>query len=133
MTLRGSTHNHRLVYDYITHIHLLPHGEEGHYLIISLDPPLRHGMTRYPHVLIKFTREHEATHDITVSFPTEEVQQSLSSLADKRALCVCVCLCVVRACVLCGVCVCVYTCVLRTFASHALTCATLLLNACACV
>ena len=118
MTLRGSTHNHRLVYDYITHIHLLPHGEEGHYLIISLDPPLRHGMTRYPHVLIKFTREHEATHDITVSFPTEEVQQSLSSLADKRALCVCVCVCVLCArvcCACCVVCVCVFT---RVFCEH---------------
>ncbi|EGD83446.1 hypothetical protein PTSG_04053 [Salpingoeca rosetta] len=81
MQLRGSTYDHRLFYDYISHIYLLPRPDDGEYIVLAVDPPLRHGQTRYPHVLLQFTREHEGA-DVVVNVTSDEVRSSLSYLTE---------------------------------------------------
>ena len=55
-------------YDAIVRIFVLPKSNTPHTLIvISLDPPIRKGQTHYPHILIQFPSDEEASTDLSIS------------------------------------------------------------------
>ncbi|KNC52452.1 FACT complex subunit SSRP1 [Thecamonas trahens ATCC 50062] len=55
MILRGRAQDHKIMYSTVTRLYLLPPPDEKSVvLVISLDPPIRQGQTRYPHLLVSF-------------------------------------------------------------------------------
>jgi structure-specific recognition protein 1 len=60
LRLRGKTHDYKVMYSSIKYLFLLPKPDELHWLfVIALDPPIRQGQTRYPHLVFQFEREEE--------------------------------------------------------------------------
>ena len=55
MVLRGKTMDHKILYSNVLRMYLLPTPDERSVVLsISVDPPLRQGQTRYPHLLLAF-------------------------------------------------------------------------------
>lgn len=55
--LRGRSHDHRLNYQNILKLIIVPKADDYHVLvIIQVDPPIRHGQTRYPFILFSLPK-----------------------------------------------------------------------------
>ena len=56
--LHGKTYDYKILFSSIHRLFLLPKADENNVLlVIALDPPLRQGQTRYPFLLIQFSKE----------------------------------------------------------------------------
>lgn len=58
LVLRGKSRDHKVVFNAITKMFLLPNPNEVMYnLVIGLNPPLRQGQTKYPYLVFQFPKE----------------------------------------------------------------------------
>ncbi|KZT52506.1 SSrecog-domain-containing protein [Calocera cornea HHB12733] len=58
LRLRGKTYDYKILHTSVTRLFLLPKPDEIHIqLVIGLDPPIHQGQTRYPYLVMQFTRE----------------------------------------------------------------------------
>ncbi|CUM66225.1 uncharacterized protein PRCAT00003885001 [Priceomyces carsonii] len=68
LRLRGKTYDYKIQYKQIERIFSLPKPDEAHNLIIlQIDPPLRQGQTRYPFLVLQFSKEEEIELELNVS------------------------------------------------------------------
>ena len=68
LRLRGKSHDYKILYTSIKRLFLVPKPDDLHRLfVIGLDPPLRQGQTRYPHLVFQFEREDEVELELNLS------------------------------------------------------------------
>jgi structure-specific recognition protein 1 len=73
MKLHGKTYDYKILYSSISRLYQLPKVDGRHVaFVISLDPPIRQGQTRYPHLVLQFSKEEEIELDVNLA---EEVLQ----------------------------------------------------------
>lgn len=74
LRLRGKTYDYKIQYKQIERIFSLPKPDDVHHLIVlQIDPPLRHGQTKYPFLVLQFSREEETELELNLS---DEVYES---------------------------------------------------------
>jgi hypothetical protein len=79
--LRGKSYDYKIPYSSILKIFLLPRPDDVHVaMVIALDPPLRQGQTRYPFLIIQFSRDSEI--DTTLSLSDDLKAQFEGKLQD---------------------------------------------------
>lgn len=67
LRLRGKSYDYKILYGAIQKLYLLPKPDDVHVLfVISLDPPVRQGQTRYPFLVLQFVREDEIHVDLKI-------------------------------------------------------------------
>jgi len=67
LRLRGKTYDYKINYDQVVKLFLLPKPDDAHVLfVIGVDPPLRQGQTRYPFLVISFTREEDMEVELNI-------------------------------------------------------------------
>jgi len=58
LRLHGKSYDYKIPYSTVIRLFLLPHNDQRSvYFVITLDPPIRQGQTRYPHIVIQFIKE----------------------------------------------------------------------------
>lgn len=57
LRMRGTTHEHKIFYESIVHVFLVPKPDKGAYVGITVDPPLRQGTTRHSTVVFQIPQE----------------------------------------------------------------------------
>lgn len=68
LRLRGKTYDYKIQYKQIERIFALPKPDDIHHLVVlQIDPPLRQGQTRYPFLVLQFTREEETELQLNLS------------------------------------------------------------------
>ncbi|KAM9903887.1 hypothetical protein OXX59_001109 [Metschnikowia pulcherrima] len=68
LRLRGKTYDYKIQYKQIERIFALPKPDDLHHLLVlQIDPPLRQGQTRYPFLVLQFTREEETELELNLS------------------------------------------------------------------
>ena len=65
--LRGKSHDYKINYIAINRMFMLPKPDEMHYsFVLSLDPPLRQGQTRYPFLVFQFEKDEEVECELNI-------------------------------------------------------------------
>ncbi|VDN54982.1 unnamed protein product [Dracunculus medinensis] len=65
LSLHGKTYDYKIPIKTITRLFLLPHKDGRHmYFVISLNPPIRQGQTRYHFLVLEFNKDEEIELDI---------------------------------------------------------------------
>ncbi|PBK97504.1 SSrecog-domain-containing protein [Armillaria gallica] len=67
LRLRGKTYDYKIVYSSISRLFLLPKDDQHVLFILGLNDPIRQGQTRYPYLVMQFTREEEITAELNMS------------------------------------------------------------------
>lgn len=68
LRLRGKTYDYKIQYKQIERVFSLPKPDDVHHLIVlQIDPPLRQGQTRYPFLVLQFSREEETELELNLS------------------------------------------------------------------
>lgn len=68
LRLRGKTYDYKIQYKQIERIFSLPKPDDAHHLIVlQIDPPLRQGQTKYPFLVLQFSREEETELELNLS------------------------------------------------------------------
>ncbi|GEQ69503.1 hypothetical protein JCM33374_g3175, partial [Metschnikowia sp. JCM 33374] len=68
LRLRGKTYDYKIQYKQIERIFSLPKPDDIHHLVVlQIDPPLRQGQTRYPFLVLQFTREEETELELNLA------------------------------------------------------------------
>lgn len=58
MKLHGKTYDYKILFSTITRLFQLPKPDQKHiYFILSLEPPIKQGQTRYPHLVFQFSKD----------------------------------------------------------------------------
>ncbi|GAA5833091.1 hypothetical protein JCM3766R1_001389 [Sporobolomyces carnicolor] len=71
MRLRGKTYDYRVTYQQIKRLFLLPKPDDIHsQLIVNIDPPIRQGQTRYPYLVMQFTKDEMMELDLNLDEET---------------------------------------------------------------
>lgn len=66
--LHGKTFDYKIPYDHILRLFLLPHKDNRQmYFVIALDPPIKHGQTRYQYIIVLFNNDENVSIDLSVS------------------------------------------------------------------
>lgn len=74
LRLRGKTYDYKIQYKQIERIFSLPKPDDVHHLVVlQIDPPLRQGQTRYPFLVLQFSREEETELELNLA---DDVYQS---------------------------------------------------------
>lgn len=67
LRLRGKTYDYKINYEQVVKLFLLPKPDDAHVLfVVGVDPPLRQGQTRYPFLVIQFTREEDMEVELNI-------------------------------------------------------------------
>jgi len=78
LKLHGKTHDHKVPYENISRLFKLEKSDQKSiFYVISLEPPLRQGKTKYAHLLIQIPNEEETTLELNL---TEEQQNKYKGL-----------------------------------------------------
>ncbi|KAI9297394.1 SSrecog-domain-containing protein [Neoconidiobolus thromboides FSU 785] len=74
--LRGKTYDYKLLYTNISKLFYLPKPDAQHMIfVIGLDPPLRQGQTRYPHLVLQWNINEEL--DIELNLDDKDIDSKL--------------------------------------------------------
>jgi structure-specific recognition protein 1 len=74
LQLHGKTFDYKIPYTTILRLFLLPHRDGRQmFFVISLDPPIKQGQTRYPFLILLFNKEEEST--IQLELSEEDIQE----------------------------------------------------------
>ena len=58
LRLHGKSYDYKIDYTSVQKLFLLPKTDDAHILLVlALDPPLKQGLTRYPHLIMQFPKE----------------------------------------------------------------------------
>ncbi|KYQ93791.1 structure-specific recognition protein 1 [Tieghemostelium lacteum] len=80
LKLHGKTHDYKVNYTSISKLFIFEHQDRLVNFVISLDPPVRQGKTKYSHLVIQFPLEdEEISLDLNL---TEELKEKFSSLPE---------------------------------------------------
>ncbi|CED82396.1 ssrecog-domain-containing protein [Phaffia rhodozyma] len=73
--LRGKTYDYKIMHSSVTRLFLLPKADEIHVqLVVGLDPAIRQGQTRYPYLVMQFTKDEEM--DAELNLTEEELKEN---------------------------------------------------------
>jgi len=68
LQLHGKTFDYKIPYDTILRLFLLPHRDNRQmFFVISLDPPIKQGQTRYHFLIVLFNKEDEKTLELSLT------------------------------------------------------------------
>jgi structure-specific recognition protein 1 len=68
LRLRGKSHDYKILYSSIKRLCLVPKPDDLHWLlVVGMDPPLRQGQTRYPHLVFQIAKEEDSELHLNVS------------------------------------------------------------------
>ena len=58
MKLHGRTYDYKISYSSISRLFQLPKPDQRHiFFVVSIDPPVKQGQTRYPHLVMQFSTD----------------------------------------------------------------------------
>jgi len=81
--LHGRTFDFKLTYTSIIRLFLLPHKDHRQvFFVISVDPPIKQGQTRYPFVICLFDKD--SSQDITLEMPEDELAEKYEGKLQKN-------------------------------------------------
>ncbi|CAF0872333.1 unnamed protein product [Adineta steineri] len=81
--LHGKSYDYKIPYNQITRGFLLPHKDNRQmYFVLSLDPPVKHGQTRYQYIIFGFKKEEETS--VEISLTPEVIQEKYGSNLQKE-------------------------------------------------
>ncbi|GMR42817.1 hypothetical protein PMAYCL1PPCAC_13012, partial [Pristionchus mayeri] len=79
LSLHGKTYDYKIPTKSITRLFLVPHKDGRHmYFVISLNPPIRQGQTRYHYLVIEFVKDEHVDLELGMT------QEQLNELYDKK-------------------------------------------------
>jgi len=68
LQLHGKTADYKIPYTTILRLFLLPHKDQRQmFFLISVDPPIKQGQTRYPYLVIQFDKDEEMSVHLNIS------------------------------------------------------------------
>ncbi|KAG8774406.1 FACT complex subunit, partial [Serendipita sp. 397] len=71
LRLHGKTYDYKVPYNTISRLFLLPRADEQNIsLVVNLDPPIRQGQTRYPFLVLVFSRDEAMTAELNLDEET---------------------------------------------------------------
>jgi len=74
LQLHGKTYDYKVPHTTLLRLFLLPHQDNRFmFFVISLDPPLRQGQTRYPFLILQFERDEEMS--CTLNLTQTEIEE----------------------------------------------------------
>ncbi|CAI5444757.1 unnamed protein product [Caenorhabditis angaria] len=74
LSLHGKTYDYKIPIKSITRLFLVPHKDGRHvYFVISLNPPIRQGQTRYSYLVLEFIKEDDI--DLELGFTDEQLKE----------------------------------------------------------
>uniref|UniRef100_H2ZR11 FACT complex subunit SSRP1 n=1 Tax=Ciona savignyi TaxID=51511 RepID=H2ZR11_CIOSA len=80
--LHGKTFDYKITYTSILRLFLLPHKDQRQiFFVVSLDPPLKQGMTRYHFLILLFYKEDDLAVELSLS--EEEVEERFGGKLQK--------------------------------------------------
>lgn len=83
MKLHGKSFDYKILYTHISLLFELPHPNGRHVLfVVSLDPPIKQGQTRYPHIVLQFTRDEPLS--VTFNVKEDKLKDKFGDLIDKK-------------------------------------------------
>ncbi|VDM96162.1 unnamed protein product [Thelazia callipaeda] len=83
LSLHGKTYDYKIPIRTIMRLFLLPHKDGRHmYFVISLNPPIRQGQTRYHFLVLEFSKDEEV--DLDLGLTTEQLKEQYKGKLDKR-------------------------------------------------
>lgn len=72
MKLRGKTHDYKLNYESVSRLFQLPKPDQQHiFFIVTVDPPIRQGGMKYPHIVMHFKKD-EKIPSIPITVPADQ-------------------------------------------------------------
>uniref|UniRef100_A0A915Q3S6 FACT complex subunit SSRP1 n=1 Tax=Setaria digitata TaxID=48799 RepID=A0A915Q3S6_9BILA len=83
LSLHGKTYDYKIPIRTIMRLFLLPHKDGRHmYFVISLNPPIRQGQTRYHFLVLEFSKDEEV--DLDLGLTTEQLKEQYKGKLEKR-------------------------------------------------
>ncbi|KHN87755.1 FACT complex subunit ssrp1-B [Toxocara canis] len=83
LSLHGKTYDYKIPIKTIMRLFLLPHKDGRHmYFVISLNPPIRQGQTRYHFLVLEFTKDEEVELDLGLT--QEQLKEQYKGKLDKK-------------------------------------------------
>lgn len=74
LQLHGKTYDYKIPYTSVLRLFLLPHKDQRFmFFVVSMDPPIKQGQTRYPFLIIQFGKDEEF--DVKLNLSEEELQE----------------------------------------------------------
>ncbi|CAL4063809.1 unnamed protein product, partial [Meganyctiphanes norvegica] len=81
--LHGKTFDFKIPNDTILRLFLLPHQDQRqHFFVVSLDPPIKQGQTRYPYVILLFSGDEPETLELPLE--EEEIKAKYGGRMEKE-------------------------------------------------
>lgn len=72
LQLHGKTYDYKIPYTSVLRLFLLPHKDQRFmFFVVSMDPPIKQGQTRYPFLIIQFEKDEEF--DVKLNLTEEEL------------------------------------------------------------
>ncbi|VDD86515.1 unnamed protein product [Enterobius vermicularis] len=83
LSLHGKTYDYKIPIKTIMRLFLLPHKDGRHmYFVISLNPPIRQGQTRYHFLVLEFTKDEEIELDLGLT--EQQLKEQYKGKLEKR-------------------------------------------------
>eukprot|EP01111_Echinosteliopsis_oligospora_P012040 TRINITY_DN4092_c0_g1_i1.p1 TRINITY_DN4092_c0_g1~~TRINITY_DN4092_c0_g1_i1.p1 ORF type:complete len:540 (+),score=113.61 TRINITY_DN4092_c0_g1_i1:21-1640(+) len=80
MKLHGISYDYKIAYDSVARLFQLPKPDQTHvFFIASLDPPIRQGATKYPHLVMNFSRDTRLSVNLNI---TPELKEKFPNLPE---------------------------------------------------
>lgn len=74
LQLHGKTYDYKIPYTSVLRLFLLPHKDQRFmFFVVSMDPPIKQGQTRYPFLIIQFGKDDEF--DVKLNLSEEELKE----------------------------------------------------------
>ncbi|XP_002159252.2 FACT complex subunit SSRP1 isoform X1 [Hydra vulgaris] len=83
LQLHGKTYDYKIPRTAIVRLFLLPHQDQRFmFFVISMDPPLRQGNTRYPFLILQFERDEEMSCELNLT--EEEIENKYNNKLTRK-------------------------------------------------
>lgn len=74
LQLHGKTYDYKIPYTSVLRLFLLPHKDQRFmFFVVSMDPPIKQGQTRYPFLIIQFEKDEEF--DVKLNLAEQELNE----------------------------------------------------------
>ncbi|CAD6188199.1 unnamed protein product [Caenorhabditis auriculariae] len=83
LSLHGKTYDYKIPIKTITRLFLVPHKDGRHvYFVISLNPPIRQGQTRYSYLVCEFVKEDEI--ELEIGLTNEQIEEQFGGKLERE-------------------------------------------------
>ncbi|OQV21802.1 FACT complex subunit SSRP1 [Hypsibius exemplaris] len=84
LQLHGKTFDYKITYSSILRIFILPHPDSRQmFFVLSLDPPIKQGQTRYPFLILNFKKEEDSI-EVDLEIPEKELKEKYDGRLEKH-------------------------------------------------